>query len=156
MCRAFRKPDTIKKDVVWHVAQSQPLQLLADGQVVMTYATNTRTYDAVKNSGNHFEIMWDAQQWELGVCAIPKGSPRLDAAYKCLAFAGSPKSQADLTRYLPSGPTNQDAITLVDPTMLPHLPTASDPTGNVLVRNAVLWAERGDELRQRFTAWLAK
>ncbi|WOH52506.1 hypothetical protein [Bradyrhizobium sp. sBnM-33] len=41
-----------------------------------------------RNSGKHFEMMWDAQalDWNL----IPKGSPRLDAAYKFIAFASSP------------------------------------------------------------------
>ena len=36
--RAFKKLDTIKKDVVWWEAGAQPPQLLADGQVVMTSA----------------------------------------------------------------------------------------------------------------------
>lgn len=58
--RAFKKLDTIKKDVVWWTAGAQPAQLLADGQVVMSQAWNGRVYDAVKNSGQHFAIMWDA------------------------------------------------------------------------------------------------
>ncbi|WP_316399342.1 ABC transporter substrate-binding protein [Bradyrhizobium sp. 33ap4] len=154
--RAFKKLDTIKKDVVWWQSNSQALQLLADGQVVMTYAPSNRVYDAVKNSGKHFGIVWDAQQRGSGIWAIPKGSPHLDAAYKFLAFAGSPRVQADLTQQVALGPTNKDAIALVDPAMLPHLPTAPDNAGNVLVYDAVFWAEKGDELRQRFTTWLAK
>ncbi|KRP92858.1 spermidine/putrescine ABC transporter substrate-binding protein [Bradyrhizobium pachyrhizi] len=154
--RAFRKLDTIKKDVVWFQSNAQAPQLLADGQLVMTSTYNGRIYDAVKNSGKHFEIMWDAQQWEWGVWTIPKGSPRLDAAYKFLAFAGSPQAQADLTHYIPYGPTNKDATALVDSAMLSHLPTAPDHMGNVLQRDATFWGEKGDELRQRFTAWLAK
>ncbi|NPC59367.1 ABC transporter substrate-binding protein [Caenimonas soli] len=154
--RAFKKLDTIKKDVVWYASQSQPAQLLADGQVVMTTAYNGRIYDAVKNSGKPFEIMWDAQQWEFGVWAIPKGSPRLDAAYKFLAFAGSPQAQANLTHYMPYGPANKDATALVDASIRPHLPTAPDHAGNVVVIDSAFWAEKGDELRQRFNAWVAK
>ncbi|MCC8960057.1 ABC transporter substrate-binding protein [Bradyrhizobium sp. Pear77] len=154
--RAFKKLDTIKKDVVWFQSLAQAAQLLADGQVVMTQAPNGRIYDAVKNSGKHFEIMWDAHTWEAGFWAIPKGSPHRDAAYKFLAFAGSPQAQADLTRYLPYGPTNKDAMALVDPAMMSHLPTAVNHIGKGLQRDAAFWAEKGDVLRQRFTVWLAK
>ncbi|KRP93128.1 spermidine/putrescine ABC transporter substrate-binding protein [Bradyrhizobium pachyrhizi] len=154
--RAFKKLDTIKKDVVWWKSNAQPPQLLADGQVVMTSALNGRIYDAVKNSGKRFEIMWDAQVWEWGVWAIPQGSPHREAAYKFLAFVGSPQAQADLTLYIPYGPTNKDALALVNPAMLPHLPTAADHMGNAVQNDAAFWGEKGDELRQRFTAWLAK
>lgn len=152
--RALKKLDTIKKDVVWWQAGAQAPQLLADGQVVMTSAWNGRIYEAVKNSGRHFETMWDAQ--ELGVWVLPKGGPRLDAAYKFIAFATSPAVQADQIRYISYGPANKDAIAHVDPAVLPHLPTAPDHMTNALLIDAAFWGERGDELRQRFTAWLAK
>ena len=87
--RAFKKLDTIKKDVVWWEAGAQPPQLLADGSVVMTSSWNGRIYDANKNSGKHFEIMWDAQGLDWDLWAIPKGDPRMDDAYKFIAFASS-------------------------------------------------------------------
>ncbi|MCP1838604.1 putative spermidine/putrescine transport system substrate-binding protein [Bradyrhizobium sp. USDA 4524] len=154
--RAFRKLDTIKKDVIWYQSLAQAAQLLADGQVVMTMSPYTRIYDAVNNSGKHFETVWDANVWELALLTIPKGSPRLDAAYKFLTFAGSPQSQADLTRYTPVGPPNKDSIPLIDPAMLPYLPTAPQNMANALPKDAAFWADKGAELSQRFTAWLAK
>ncbi|MGY4230154.1 putative spermidine/putrescine transport system substrate-binding protein [Bradyrhizobium sp. USDA 4503] len=154
--RAFKKLDTIKKDVVWWAAISQSVPILADGQVVMTSTFNGRIYDANKKAGKHFEIMWDAQQQDLGIWVIPKGSAHVDAAYKFLAFAASPQPQANLTQYLPYGATNKDAMALVDPAILPDLPTAPDNMGNPLLRDSAFWAEKGDDLRQRFTAWLAK
>ncbi|WP_285813404.1 ABC transporter substrate-binding protein [Bradyrhizobium sp. 62B] len=154
--RALKKLDTIKKDVVWWTAGAQAPQLLADAQVVMTSAWNGRIYEAVKNSGKHFEIMWDAQELGMNVWVLPKGGPRLEAAYKFLAFATSPAVQAEQTRYISYGPANKDAISHVDPAVLPHLPTAPDHMTNALLIDAAFWAERGDELRQRFTAWLAK
>lgn len=154
--RAFQKLDTIKKDIVWYQTNTQPAQLLADGQVVMTTAPNGRIYDAVKNAGKHFEIMWDVQQWDVGYWAIPKRSPRRDAAYKFLAFAGSPQAQARLTGYIPYGPANQDAIALVDPAMLPHLATAPDHMRNAVQTDAAFWADKFDELNQRFSVWLAR
>lgn len=154
--RAFKKLDTIKKDIVWYQTNAQPPQLLADGQVVMTSATNGRIYDAVKNSGKNFEIMWDAAELGVNLWMVPKGSPRLDDAYKFISFASSPQAQADLTRYITYGPANKDAIALVDPSILPHLPTAPDHLANGLPIGIAFWTDKGDELRQRFTAWLAK
>ncbi|MGY4362894.1 putative spermidine/putrescine transport system substrate-binding protein [Bradyrhizobium sp. i1.3.6] len=154
--RAFRKLDTIKKDVVWWQAGAQAPQLLADGQVVMTSAYNGRIYDAIKNSGKHFEIMWDAQAWGASVWTIPKGSAHRDAAYKFVAFAASAQAQADFARYIPYGPANKDAEAFVDPAIRPDLPTAPEHIRNGLRVDLVFWAEKGDELNQRFTAWLAK
>ncbi|WOH52465.1 ABC transporter substrate-binding protein [Bradyrhizobium sp. sBnM-33] len=154
--RAFRKLDTIKKDVIWWQAGAQAPQLLADGQVVMTSAWNGRLYDAIKNSGKHFEIVWDAAALDWNLWAIPKGNPRLDAAYKFIIFASSPAAQADQTRYISYGPANKDAIALVVPAVLPHLPTAPDHMANALLFDPLFWGDRGEELQQRFTAWLAK
>lgn len=117
---------------------------------------NGRIADAVKNSGKHFEIMWDAQllAWDLWV--IPKGSPRLDEAYKFIAFASSPQAQANLTQYITYAPANKDAIALVDPTILPNLPNAPAHMTNAMDLDYAFWGERGAELGQRFAAWLAK
>ncbi|MDA9503993.1 spermidine/putrescine ABC transporter substrate-binding protein [Bradyrhizobium sp. CCBAU 11386] len=152
--RAFKKLETIKKDVVWWTSGAQPPQLLADGQVIMTAAYNGRIYDAVKNSGKHFEVMWDAAVVGFNLWAIPKGDPRLDNAYKFIAFAASAQAQADLTRYIAYGPSNRDGMALIDPAILPHLPTAPEHMG--IEADAAFWADKGNDLRQRFTAWLAK
>ncbi len=154
--RAFKKLDTIKKDVVWWEAGAQPPQLLADGQVVMTSAWNGRIYDAVKNSGKHFQIMWDSQGLDWDLWAIPKGDPNLDDAYKFVAFASSPAAQADQTHYISYGPANADAIANVDPAILPNLPTAPDNMKTAFLTDPIFWGDKGEELRQRFTAWLAQ
>lgn len=155
--RAFKKLDTIKKDVIWWTSGAQPAQLLADGQVVMTSAWNGRISDAVKNSGKHFQIMWDAAKWGTGnVWVIPKGGPNLDNAYKFIAFAASPQVQGKLTDYIAYPPANNDATAFLDPAVLPDLVTAPAHVGNSIQSNAEFWADKGDELKQRFTAWLAK
>lgn len=153
--RAFKKLDTIKKDVVWWTTAAQAPQLLADGQVIMTASYYSRIYNAVKESGKHFETVWDATMPFWSYWTIPKGSPRLEDAYKFLTFAGSPQPQADLTRYLPQSPSNKDAMALVDPAMRPYLSTPERET-NAINMDYLFWTERRDELRQRFNAWLAK
>ncbi|WP_027170214.1 ABC transporter substrate-binding protein [Mesorhizobium sp. WSM3224] len=155
--RAFKKLDTIKKDVIWWEAGAQPPQLLADGQVVMTAAYNGRIYDANKNSGKNFAIMWDAQLPGVGnVWVIPAGGPHLDDAYKFIAYAASPEVQGTLTKYIPYGPANKDAMEFVGGEVLPWLANAPEHMTNAIKTDTAFWNEKGDDLNQRFTAWLAQ
>ncbi|AGS25331.1 ABC transporter substrate-binding protein [Rhizobium etli] len=154
--RAFKKLDTIKENAVWWESGAQPAQLLADRQVVMTSAWNGRIYDAVKNSGKNFAIMWDSQILSYDYFTIPKGTPHLDAAYRFIAFASAPKAQAEMAGLIPYAPGNADAAALVDPKVLPYLPSTPEHMAKALTYNEAFWAEKGDELNQRFTAWLAK
>ncbi len=154
--RAFKKLDTIKKDVVWWTTGAQPPQLLADGQVVMTSAWNGRVYDAIKNSGKHFEIMWDAELLSWDYWMIPKGTPRLDDAYKFIAFASSPQAQAKMAHLIPYAPGNEDATALVDPETLSNLPSAPNHVTNAMDIDVAFWGDNFDQLDQRFTAWVSK
>jgi putative spermidine/putrescine transport system substrate-binding protein len=38
---------------------------------------------------------------------------------------------------------------------LPHLPTATDNMKTALIADPNFWGDRGEELREKFTAWLA-
>jgi putative spermidine/putrescine transport system substrate-binding protein len=154
--RAFKKLDTIKKEVIWWEAGAQPPQLLADGQVVMTSAWNGRIYNAVVTDKKPFAIMWDQQGFDWDWWAIPKGTPRLDGAYRFVTFASDPQRMAEQTKYISYGPANKDAIPNVDPNILPHLPTADQNMTTALIVDPQFWADNGEQLRERFNAWLAQ
>ncbi|WP_198293384.1 ABC transporter substrate-binding protein [Bradyrhizobium sp. WSM4349] len=156
VARAFKRLDTIKKDVVWWTSGAQPAQLLADGEVVMTHVWTTRAYDANKNSGKHFEYIWDAALQAGNAWVIPKGSPNIDAGYKFLAFAGSAHVQAEVANGTSAGPANKDALKLIDPAVRPYVTNAPERSGITIQRDTNFWNEKGDELRQRLTAWLAQ
>ena len=113
--RAFKKLDTIKSEVIWWEAGAQPPQILADGQAVIVSAWNGRIYGAVKNDKKPFKIVWDQQGLDWDWWAIPKGTPKLDAAYKFVSFASSPEPQADQTNYISYGPANMDAVPNINP-----------------------------------------
>jgi len=154
--RAFAKLDTIKKDVVWWDAGAQTPQLLADGEVIMGSTWNGRIFNAVKKEGKHFQIVWDAQAPDYDLWAIPKGTPRLDLAYKFLAFSTRADNQANQTKYISYGPANTDASALIDPAVLADLPSAPANMKTALTVDAGFWADKGEELRERFNAWLAQ
>ncbi|MGY8669318.1 extracellular solute-binding protein, partial [Bradyrhizobium sp. UFLA05-109] len=155
--RAFKKLDEIKPHVkVWWGAGAQPPQLLADGEVVMTTAYNGRIYDAIKNSGKNFQIVWDGAALDWDMWAIPKGTKRLELAKKFIAFAEKPESLAEQTKYIPYGPSNIEAMSFVDRSVLPNLPTARENSKTSFSISAQFWADHDEELTARFNNWLAQ
>ena len=154
--RAFKKLDTIKSEVVWWEAGAQTPQLLADGAIVMGSTWNGRIYNAVKKEGKNFKIVWDAQAPDYDLWAIPKGTPRLDLAYKFIAFATAADNQANQTNYISYGPANMDASAKISAEVLADLPSAPQNMKTALTTDNEFWADKGEELRERFNAWLAQ
>ena len=155
--RAFKKLDTIKSNVkVWWTAGAQPPQLLADGEVVMTTAWNGRIYDAVKNSGKNFKIVWDGQGMDFNLWAQPKGSRYKAAADKFIAFTLNPDVMAQQSKYISYGPTLKAAIAKVPADILADLPTAPANTKTAFVVSGEFWADHDQDLTERFNKWLAQ
>jgi putative spermidine/putrescine transport system substrate-binding protein len=154
--RAFKKLDTIKKNIVWWEAGAQPPQLLADGAVVMTQAYNGRIDDAVKKDKKPFKIVWDAQVYDYEWWGIPTGAKHADEAAKFIVSASQPKAYADLSKYIAYAPPRKDAIPLVDKARLADLPTAPDNFKRALQINPTFWADNADEINKRFQVWLTQ
>jgi len=160
--RAFKKLDTIKKDVIWWTKGAQPGQLLADGEVVMASAYNGRLFAAIEENKQPIGMMWDAQLFELEGWVIPKGAPNLEEVYKFVKFATDTQRLADQAKYISYGPARKSSASLVGKhaelgvDMGPHMPTHPDNAKNVLFKDINFWADRKDELAEQFEAWLAK
>lgn len=155
--RAFKKLDTIKKDIVWWDAGAQPAQLLASQEVVMTTAWNGRIQNAIDTDKKPFKIVWNNQILEYDMIAIPKGAKNPDLAYKYLAYISTPENNAKLASYITYGPVRTDAASFVAADALPKLPNAPDHlSGAYLVADTEFWGDYGDDLVKRFNAWLAQ
>lgn len=155
--RAFKKLDAIKPSVkVWWSAGAQPPQLLADGEVVMTTAWNGRIFDAVKNSGKNFKIVWDGQGMDFNLWAQPKGSKNKAVADKFVAFTMNPDVMAQQSKFISYGPTLKAAIAKVPADILADLPTAPANTKTAFVVSGEFWADHDQELTERFNKWLSQ
>ncbi len=160
--RAFKKLDTIKKDVVWWEAGAQPPQMLADGEVAMTTAYNGRIFNAVAGEGKPFEIVWDGQVWDLDLWVIPKGAKNKDTAMDFLKFSTATEQLAKQASYISYGPARKSSAPLVgkydgkDIDMGPQMPTNPANLANAVQNNFEFWADNADQLNERFNAWLAK
>ncbi len=153
--RAFRKLDTIKKDVVWWEKGAQAPQMLASGEVVMTTAWNGRILDANKE-GRQFRIVWDHELLDSDFWVIPKGVKNVGAALDFIRFAVEPKVLAAITRYIPYGPVRTTAAAFVAPEDAVNLPTSPANMKSALTIDNRFWGDQGEEIRRRFTAWLAQ
>jgi putative spermidine/putrescine transport system substrate-binding protein len=154
--RAFRKLDTIKSSVIWWKSGSQPPELLADGEVAMSTSFNGRFYDMIEKDKKPVTVIWDGQVWDSGAFIVPKGTPNKALAIKYLQFVMQSKVLASLTNYLPEAPARKSALQFVNPKMLPYLSTAPTNFHNALKKDDKFWGDYGDQLNQRFEAWLAK
>ena len=158
--RAFAKLDTIKSSVVWWEAGSQPVQLLADGEVAMTVVYNGRLFDAVTAENKPFVIVWDGQVMEYDAYVVVKGAPNKDTAMKFMHFATDTKQLAAQASWIAYAPARKSSLPLVGKNasngvdMLPNLPTPDK--GRAITVDPQFWADHQDEINQRWAAWLAQ
>lgn len=159
--RAFKKLDTIKKDVIWWEAGAQPPQLLADGEVAMSTAYNGRIFNAAVTEGKPFEIVWDGQVYEYNLFAIPKGAPHKDAALEFIKFATDTQRLADQAKWISYGPARKSSAPLVGlyhdgkTEMAPNMPTNPDNMKNALGSSYDFWVDHEAELTERFESWVS-
>ena len=160
--RAFDMLDSIKEHVVWWEAGAQPPQLLADGEVVMSTAYNGRIFNAQVAENQPFEIVWDGQILDHSQLAIVAGAPNLETALEFLAFTALPESMAAISRYISYSPVRKSALALVTThaetgvEMEPHMPVTPERLQRSVFNDWAWWADYGDEVNERFGAWLAR
>ena len=153
--RAFNKLDEIKSSIQWWSSGAQPLQWLASGDVVMTSAYNGRVTSA-QEEGQPFVMQWNGSIYDLDHWAIVKGSQKKDLAETFIAFASQPVQQKNFVEAIPYGPSNIKAMDLVDETIGKKLPTAPENLQNARATDAEFWIEHGEDLEERFNAWVSK
>lgn len=151
--RAFAKLDTIKKDVVWFDSWSQAPQLLNDGGAIMVQSANGRIFNAIRNEGKPFTIVWNNNMYDLGAWSIVKGTPKLKQALEFVAFATSTKALAGF-QDVAYGPPRKSSMALVDKDIVQALPTSHMNEGTRV--DSVFWADYGEALGEKFNEWLLK
>ncbi|WP_031248298.1 ABC transporter substrate-binding protein [Mesorhizobium sp. LNHC229A00] len=154
--QAFKKLDTIKKDIVWWEAGAQPPQLLKSGEVKLTLAWNGRIADANTKENADLGIAWTNQIRGFDMWVIPTGSKNLETAKDFVAFSVKPDINAALSNYIAYGPTVKAASALVAKDVLPNLPSAPQNSEGALAQDGSFWAKNGDALNARFASWVSQ
>jgi putative spermidine/putrescine transport system substrate-binding protein len=153
--RAFKKLDSIKKDLIFWKAGAQPPQLLASGEVVLTSAYNGRIDAANREDKRNFGIVWNQPLFTIDSWVILKGSPNKDNAYKLVDFMGQAENQAKLPLKIAYGVTNRDVNKMIPPERLKDLPTAPENFKTATEVSTEFWLENIDRLNERFNKWAA-
>ncbi len=154
--RAFKKLDQIKPHMVWWEAGAQPLQLLASGEVAMTSAYNARVTAANKSDNRDFRIVWPGGVYAVDSWVILRDSPNREAGMDLIAFMSDPTRQKDLPPKVPYGVTAKEATALVDPAVLPIMPTESGNLAVGLELDTEFWVANVERLTERFNAWIGQ
>jgi len=154
--RAFKKLDQLKSSLVWWEAGAQPQQLLASGEVVMTSAYNARIAAANKSDNRNFKIVWPGGVYAVDSWVILRDSPNKDAGMELIAFMSDPNNQKNLPPKVPYGVTTKAATALIDPAVLPNMPTEPGNLAAGLELNTDFWVANIERLTERFNAWVGQ
>jgi len=158
--RAFNKLATIKSEVIWWTEGAVPPQLLADGEAVFGTGYNGRWFSAIAEEKQPFAMLWDGQVLDIDGYAVTAKGKKIDDVMKLLRFASDTQRLADQAKYISYGPARKSSAPMVAKhatlgiDMAPHMPTKYADQG--FLTNFSWWADNGDELKERFAAWLAK
>ena len=163
--RAFAKLDTIKDHIVFWSSGSKPLEFVKSGETVMALAYNGRVGDAILIEGEPFVVIWDGQVLEEEWLVMVKGSKNYDEALNFLIHASAPEQQAGQAKWVNYGPMRKSGLAIIkagEPwfntgiDILPHMPNRDEVMPRSVFANPEWWADNGDEVAERFAAWMAK
>ena len=118
--RALAALDRIKDVTVFRDASDQ-VALVSQGEVSMAFMPNGRIANAITGGAN-WDYGWDGSVIVTENWAVPKGAPDITNAMQFINFAIQPEPQAALAEIIPYGPTNSEAIPLLDDELAASLP----------------------------------
>ncbi|MCT9930202.1 ABC transporter substrate-binding protein [Planotetraspora sp. A-T 1434] len=155
--RAFRKLDTIKKDIVFYETGEQQQQLVSSGETPLIQAWNGRIFAAAKE-GKPVANEWNQHLLSYDQLVIPAGYKRADLAQQWLNwFLNNPKAQAIYTNHSAYAPASDAALDYVNPDVRKEIPTSPE---NAPKRAAIIdysyWADNYDKVSERLNEWMAQ
>ncbi len=151
--RAFKKLDTIKKDIIWWSGGAQSQQLLASAEAPYGMFWNGRL-TALKATGVNVGESWEQNITAADALVVPKSAKNRDLAMKFIALATSAKGQADMATATGYAPINTESGQLMDAALRKTLP--DQQAASQVNADMSYWAQHRDEIGERWYAWQAK
>ncbi len=151
--RAFRKLDQLKPYIVWWERPGQPLQLLAAANALMTTAPASAMRPGPKL---HVGTQWAGNLWEVAGFGVPAGAAHARGAVAALLIASDPARQAEFSRATGLGPATSRGFELLPVEAGAENPSDPAHLAAGLAIDESFWAENGEKLEQRFSAWAAR
>jgi len=151
--RALKVIDRVKGQIIGYKGSSDIQALIQQGEVDMAYVANGRINDAIK-AGADWKYGWDASVSDVEFWAVIKGAPHPAEAMKFINFAVQPEPQAELARQIPYGPTNIDALKLLDAAAVRDLPSNPDNAQRGAIFNSQWWNDNYEAVKARWSTYV--
>lgn len=123
--RGLKVIDRVKDQIVGFKPPSDVQALIQQGEVDAALAPGGRVNNAIK-AGANWTFTYDSSLTFIEYWAVLKGAPNMAEAMKFINFAIQPQQQAELPRQIFYGPSNADALKLLDPALAKELPGYPD------------------------------
>lgn len=151
--RALKVIDRVKDQIIGYKGASDIQALMQQGEADMVYAGTGRIKNAIK-AGANWTYSWDSALADTEYWAVLKGAPHAAEAMKFINFAAQAEQQAELTRQIAYGPTNVDALRLLDPAVAKDLPSypANAKIGAVL--NSKWWNDNYEAVKAQWSTFI--
>lgn len=145
--RAFRKIAEIKPHVVkWWTAGAEPIQLLADGEVVMAQAWSGRIYELSKSKP--VKAVWNQGILDVALLCIPKGNKLAKETMQYFSAWSHADRVAEWVKVTPYPNLLSDLGKYLPPELTAELPSTN---ANVqLLSDDTFWISRRDKLTERW------
>lgn len=145
--------DRIKDQLVGFKSSSDIQALIQQGEVEAALGPNGRLNKAIK-AGANWAYGWDASVVAVEYWSVVKGAHNVKNAMEFINFAIQPEQQAELTRQIPYGPTNVDALNLLDPALAQTLPSYPENAALGAVLNSEWWNENLESVKARWDEYV--
>lgn len=155
--RAFKKLDTIKKDIVFYDTGDQQAQLVASGEAPLVQAWNGRIYEAAK-AGEPVANEWGENLVSYDQVVIPKGYKNAKLGTEWMTwFLENAQAQADDATASAYAPPSPKGLALVPEEVRKELPGYPDNSAKSAgVIDYEYWAANYDKVTERFNGWIAQ
>ena len=158
--RAFARLDTIKHEIFWWRSSAQVVSMLAAGELAMSAAYSSQVWSA-QEEGFDLGVIWDGQILEAGYWTVPAASSNIEVALEFIRYSTQPDRLALQSSMIGYGPARASSIDLVDEYSSvrmaeENLPTSPGNISNAITSNHLFWSENGDQILQRFEAWISQ
>jgi putative spermidine/putrescine transport system substrate-binding protein len=159
VARALKVIDRVKDQIVGFKPPSDVQALIQQGEVDLAFAPGGRIQNSIK-AGANWAYNYESSVTVVEYWAVVKGAPNAAEAMKFINFAAQPKQQADLPRHIFYGPTNIEALPLIDAATisgpakdLPGNP-ANEKIGALL--NSRWWNENLESVTPRWNQYVMR
>lgn len=152
--RAYKKLDTIKKDIVWWSDGDEALRLLTSGECDLGVAWSGRVFNAVDKDETPLAISWNNAMYTTAAYAVPKGAPNAEAGQAALAMWILDKKGQE--QFMSQIPYTTAIEGLEFPSEVTSWLPADDNAEAAIEEDAEYYAENIGDLADEFTTWVSK